>query len=270
MDEALGSSRLFHPRGEEVAARAAGAAGTTYILSTLSGCRMEDVRAASTGPAWYQLYLVGGHEAALAGIERARAAGFSALVVTIDTPVAGNRERDLRNGTREIVGGSSLAKVPFLSQFLIRPRWVAGLIGDGGMMKFPNVVIPGEGPMAYAEVGAALAQAMVAWRDFAWIREAWKGPIVVKGWADDQGLRLEVRDEGAGLKEGELERLFEPFYRGEVFRTHVAGTGMGLAITRGLVAADGGRVWAENLVPRGACFSIAVPGATRGIDGAES
>lgn len=192
----LGSSRLFYPRGEEVAARVAGGAGTVYILSTLSGCRMEDVRTATTGPAWYQLYLVGGHEAALAGIERARAAGFSALVVTIDTPVAGNRERDLRNGTREIAGGSALAKVPFLSQFFIRPQWVAGVIGDGGMMKFPNVVIPGAGPMPYAEVGAALAQAMVAWRDFAWIREAWKGPIVVKGvlTADDARRSL---DEGA-------------------------------------------------------------------------
>jgi L-lactate dehydrogenase (cytochrome) len=192
----LGSSRLFYPRGEEVAARVAGGAGTVYILSTLSGCRMEDVRTATTGPAWYQLYLVGGHEAALAGIERARAAGFSALVVTIDTPVAGNRERDLRNGTREIAGGSAWAKVPFLSQFFIRPRWVAGVIGDGGMMKFPNVVIPGAGPMPYAEVGAALAQAMVAWRDFAWIREAWKGPIVVKGvlTADDARRSL---DEGA-------------------------------------------------------------------------
>jgi L-lactate dehydrogenase (cytochrome) len=192
----LGSSRLFYPRGEEVAARVAGGAGTAYILSTLSGCPMEDVRTATTGPAWYQLYLVGGHDAALAGIERARTAGFGALVVTIDTPVAGNRERDLRNGTREIVGGSALAKVPYLSQFVVRPRWVAGVMADGGMMKFPNVVIPGEGPMAYAEVGAALAQAMVSWRDFAWIRDAWRGPIVVKGVLTSDDARRAI-DEGA-------------------------------------------------------------------------
>lgn len=192
----LGSSRLFHPRGEERAARVAGGAGTAYILSTLSGCRMEDVRAATKGPAWYQLYLVGGHDAALAGIARARAAGFTALVVTIDTPVAGNRERDLRNGTREIVGGSAMAKVPFLSQFVVRPRWVAGVIADGGMMKFPNVVIPGEGPMAYAEVGAALAEAMISWRDFAWIRDAWQGPIVVKGILTGDDARRAL-DEGA-------------------------------------------------------------------------
>src|SRR6266496_5547943 len=113
----VGSSRMFYPRGEEAAARAAGAAGTTYVLSTLSGCRLEDVKAATNGPAWYQLYLVGGQDVARAGIERARAAGYSALVVTIDTPVAGMRERDLRNGTREIVSRRVVRMVPFLSQF---------------------------------------------------------------------------------------------------------------------------------------------------------
>src|SRR5262245_41665910 len=79
----VGSSRLFYPRGEEVAARAAGAAGTGYILSTFSGCRLEDVKAATTGVAWYQLYIAGGRAVATAGIERARTAGFKALVVTI-------------------------------------------------------------------------------------------------------------------------------------------------------------------------------------------
>src|SRR4029077_17400075 len=85
----VGSSRLFYPRGEEVAARAAGTAGIAYTLSTLSGCALKDVAAASKGPLWYQLYLIGGRDCVLSAIERARAAGFSALVVTIDTPVAG-------------------------------------------------------------------------------------------------------------------------------------------------------------------------------------
>ena len=94
---------MFYPRGEEVAARAAGDAGTVYILSTLSGCRLEDVKRATRGPAWYQLYLVGGRDVALA-LDRARqAAGYSALVVTIDTPVAGLRERDVRNGIKELL-----------------------------------------------------------------------------------------------------------------------------------------------------------------------
>ena len=71
----VGSCRLFWPRGEEQAARAAGQAGTIYTLSTLSGCRLEDVRAATSGPAWYQLYLLGGRDAALSAIARAKAAG---------------------------------------------------------------------------------------------------------------------------------------------------------------------------------------------------
>src|SRR5437899_1294051 len=81
----VGSSRLIHPRGEEAAARAASAAGIPYVLSTFSGCRLEDVAAASKAPLWYQVYLAGGGDCALPAIERAKAAGFSALVVTIDT-----------------------------------------------------------------------------------------------------------------------------------------------------------------------------------------
>src|SRR5262249_49699827 len=88
----VGYSRLMHPGGEPAAARAAGAAGTGYILSTISGHRVEDVRAASQGPVWYQLYIIGGREVSEAAIQRARTAGCSALVVTIDTPVAGLRE----------------------------------------------------------------------------------------------------------------------------------------------------------------------------------
>jgi len=101
-------------------------------------------------------------------------------------------------------------------------------------------------------------------------RYAPDGPISVRGWADDQGLRLDVRDEGPGLMPHELERLFEPFYRGELFRSQMPGTGMGLAITRGMVSADGGRVWAETLAPKGACFSIAVPARRRRIAETES
>src|SRR5262249_29303952 len=81
----VGYSRLMHPGGEVDAARAAGAAGTAYILSTVSGHRLEDVRAATSGPVWYQLYLVGGREVAEGAIARARVAGFSKLVVTVDT-----------------------------------------------------------------------------------------------------------------------------------------------------------------------------------------
>ena len=169
------------PRGEEAAARAAGEAGIICTLSTLSGCRLEDVAAASGGPVWYQLYLIGGRDCALGGIDRARKAGFSALVVTIDTPVAGFRERDLRNGAKELLSGKLGPMLPFVSQLLVRPRWLGALLADGGLMKFENVVIPGKGPMLYADVTAALEQSVVTWEDLKWIRQAWNGPIVIKG-----------------------------------------------------------------------------------------
>ena len=192
----VGSSRLFYPRGEEVAALAADRAGIIYALSTLSGCALEDVAAASKGPRWYQLYLIGGRDCTLSTIERARAAGFSALVVTIDTPVAGLRERDLRNGVKELLSRKFGLMLPFVSQLLLKPRWLAGFLADGGLMKFPNVVIPGKGPMLYVDVATALEQAMVSWHDLGWIREAWKGPIVIKGVHTGEDARRAV-DVGA-------------------------------------------------------------------------
>jgi isopentenyl diphosphate isomerase/L-lactate dehydrogenase-like FMN-dependent dehydrogenase len=177
----VGSSRLMYPRGEEAAAGAAGAAGIAYSLSTLSGCPLEDVAAESKGTLWYQLYLVGGRDCALSAIERAKAAGFSVLVVTIDTAVSGMRERDLRNGAKELLSGNLGSMLPFVSQLLIKPRWLAGFLADGGLMKFPNVVIPEKGPMLYADVTAALEHSVVTWDDIEWIRRAWGGPIVIKG-----------------------------------------------------------------------------------------
>jgi isopentenyl diphosphate isomerase/L-lactate dehydrogenase-like FMN-dependent dehydrogenase len=177
----IGSSRMFYPRGEEQAAAAAGDAGTGYILSTLSGCRLEDVRAATKHAAWYQMYLVGGRDVAERAIARARDAGFTALVLTVDTPVSGMRERDVRNGTTALLSGNPVAMMPHLGQLLARPRWLLGFLRDGGLMQFPNVVLPGGRPMKYAAVGPALAQSVVTWRDLDWIRQLWHGPIAVKG-----------------------------------------------------------------------------------------
>lgn len=176
----IGSSRMFWPRAEACASAAAGEAGTVYILSTLSGTPLEEVKAATPGPCWFQLYLCGGRDVALKGIARAKAAGYSAIVVTIDTPVAGMRERDVRNGTRQLLSGKPFTMAPFLPQILARPRWLLDFFADGGLMSFPNVMLP-DGPMKYAEVGAALEAAAVCWADLEWIREAWDGPIVVKG-----------------------------------------------------------------------------------------
>jgi L-lactate dehydrogenase (cytochrome) len=191
----IGSSRLLWPRGEAVAAACAGAAGTIYALSTLSGTSLEEVRAATAGACWYQLYLCGGRDVASAAIARARAAGYSALIVTIDTAVAGHRERDPRNRTKELLSRRPLQMLPALPQLLARPRWLMALLRDGGLMRFPNVVLP-DGPMGYADVGAALEQSVVCWEDLRWIREAWPGPIVIKGVHTDDDARRAV-DAGA-------------------------------------------------------------------------
>jgi len=179
-----------------VAARAAGRAGIGYILSTISGHKLEDVKAGSSGPVFYQLYLMGGRGAAEAAIERARVAGFSALVVTIDTPVSGIRERDFRNGMKELISGGPLEKIPFLPQILSRPGWLISFLLDGGVPALPNVVVPGKGPMPLIDVASALAESAVTWADLRWIRELWRGPIVVKGVLTGDDARRSI-DEGA-------------------------------------------------------------------------
>jgi L-lactate dehydrogenase (cytochrome) len=177
----LGFCRMFYPRGESVAAREAHAAGTAYILSTFSGQRLEDVRADTIGPLWYQLYVPGGRAVAEATMARARAAGYTVLVVTIDTPVSGMRERDIRRGAGPLLKGGAGPMLPHIWQFATHPRWVMGYLGDGAPRVFPNVELPGVGPMPCGDTGVLLAETNVTWKDLSWIRDAWRGPIVVKG-----------------------------------------------------------------------------------------
>ncbi|HEX6503303.1 MAG TPA: alpha-hydroxy acid oxidase [Terriglobales bacterium] len=192
----VGYSRLMHPEGECAAARAAGEAGTGYILSTISGHKMEDVKASSSGPVWYQLYLMGGRECAEAAVTRARAAGFSALVLTIDTAVAGIRERDIRNGVNELLSGNPFSMIPYLAQVFSRPGWLASFLIDGGVPKLENVVVPGRGPIPMVDVGKALAESAVTWADMRWLRKLWPGPIIVKGVLTGDDARRAM-DEGA-------------------------------------------------------------------------
>jgi L-lactate dehydrogenase (cytochrome) len=194
----IGYSSVMHPRGEVAAARAAGDAGTGYILSTISGVALEDVKAASSGPVFYQLYLLGGRKAAELTLERARKAGFSGLFVTIDTAVAGMRERDFRNGMKELIAGSIFEKIRFSPQILARPSWLMSFLKEGGVPVLPNVVIPGTGPMPLTDVGTALAQSTITWEDFRWIRDTWHGPLIVKGvlTADDARRAIDVGASG--------------------------------------------------------------------------
>jgi len=196
----VGFSRLIYPQGEICAARAAGKAGVGFVLTTISGCPLENVAAAcSSGPRWYQLYLVGGREAAEAAIERTRAAGFTALAITIDTGTFGFRERDIRNGAGTLTGDNLLAKIRFLPQLLAHPGWLAGFLLDGGMPGLPNVIVPGRGPLPLSETQASLARSVVTWDDLRWIRKVWPGPIVVKGVLTAEDARRALDEGAAGI-----------------------------------------------------------------------
>jgi isopentenyl diphosphate isomerase/L-lactate dehydrogenase-like FMN-dependent dehydrogenase len=127
---------------------------------------------------------------------RARAAGYSTLVVTIDTPVAGMRERDFRHGVRSLLAGRLWESIPYIGQFLTHPGWVIDYLADGAVRVFPNVELPGTGPMPCGDVGVLLEQTLVTWRDLRWMRDAWQGPLVVKGVHTGEDARRAV-DAGA-------------------------------------------------------------------------
>jgi L-lactate dehydrogenase (cytochrome) len=226
----IGYSRLMHPRGELAASRAAGRNGTAYILSTMSGHTIEDVKAQSSGPTFYQLYLAGGRGAAEAAIHRAKAAGYKALFVTIDTPVAGNRERDVRNGMKALMGANPFAKLPYIPNILMHPRWLAAYMADGMSRPFPNIVVPGKGPLEAVDVAAALESAQVSWTDLKWIRQVWDGPIVMKGVTTVDDAKRSV-DHGA---------------QGIVVSTHAGrqldGVPASLRVLPGVVDAVGGQI----------------------------
>ncbi len=176
----IGYSRLMYPGAEIAAARAARARGITYALPTIAGHSIEEVRASAQGPLWYQLYTIGGRAAVEPALERARKAGYEVLLVTIDTAVAGMRERDLRNGNKQLLGKSLWAKLPYLPSVLAHPGWLWSFWRDGGVPSLPNIVLEGK-PLEAMDVTAALADAATTWDDLRWIRAAWPGPIVMKG-----------------------------------------------------------------------------------------
>ena len=102
-------------------------------------------------------------------------------MITVDTAVAGMRERDPRNGMKELRSGSIFSKIPYLPQILSRSGWSASFVLDGGVPKLENIVVPGQGPMPLIDVTASLGKSAVTWTDLRWIRESWKGPIIIKG-----------------------------------------------------------------------------------------
>lgn len=192
----VGYCRVMHPDGEIAAARAAGKAGTAAILSTVSGHSLEDVKAATTGPVWYQLYLTGGRGAAENAMHRAQAVGYNVLVITIDTMVIGLRERESRDGMEQMLRGTLRSRIPFIPQVFARPRWLVRFLLDGGLPDMPNIVTPDRGVLRVRDAHTAIKRTAFFWDDMSWIRALWKGPIVIKGVLTAEDARKAI-DSGA-------------------------------------------------------------------------
>lgn len=171
------ASRLFHPRGGEIAvARAAHAAGVAYACSTLASTTIEAIAAAApSGPKWFQVYVWKDRALVSETLARARAAGFSAVILTVDVPVAGNRERDYANRftippkLNWRTATQALARPGYLWDLMTTPRIGAANFEhvkiDGGVMQFIN----------------AQFDRSVSWEDARWLREQWGGKFAVKG-----------------------------------------------------------------------------------------
>ncbi|MEZ4362741.1 MAG: alpha-hydroxy acid oxidase [Kofleriaceae bacterium] len=167
--------RLAHPEGELATARAAAAAGTIYTLSTLSTTRVEDVMAATTGPVWFQLYVYKDRAATQELIARVEAAGVRALVLTVDAPFLGRRERDVRNRFALPAG--------------LR---VENVHGRRGAVDAP------QGDSGLAAYFASLLDPSLCWDDLAWLRSVTKLPLILKGVVrpDDAARAVEAGVEG--------------------------------------------------------------------------
>jgi 4-hydroxymandelate oxidase len=151
--------RLAHPDGELATARAAGAAGTIMILSTLSNTRIEDVVAAASGPVWFQLYVYRDRRVTQGLVERVEAAGCQGLVLTVDAPLLGRRERDVRN------------------RFHLPDGLVLENMLPVGLEDLP----PGAQDSGLAAYFAALLDPALTWADVAWLRSITRLPLVIKG-----------------------------------------------------------------------------------------
>ena len=179
----VGFTRAMSPGGDVAGARAARAAGTLFTMSTMSGHTQEDVAAAADGPAWFQLYGLGGRVGSEQLVRRARKVGFTALVVTVDTPIPGNRERDLRHGVSLPLQLTRQTAVRFAPQAAVRPRWLVEFARDGFTMDLALAEGLGapEAPMSSDEALIHWVLSPVSWDDFGWLADAFDGPVIAKG-----------------------------------------------------------------------------------------
>ena len=185
-----GLAGFFHADGEILGARAAAAFGIPFCLSTMSICSIEDVRAATSQPFWFQQYLMRDRGFNQELIDRAGAAQCSALMLTLDLQVLGARRRDPRNGL------SIPPKLTLRNAFDLatKPAWTRGVL-FGKRRTFGNLAgrIGGtSGIRTLAEWTATQFDATANWRDVEWVRSRWPGKLILKGILDPQDARFGV------------------------------------------------------------------------------
>ena len=190
-----GLTGILHPDGEILAARAAQAFGVPFTLSTMSICSIEAVAATVEKPFWFQLYVMRDRGFAASLIERAKAAGCSALMLTADLQIQGQRHRDIKNGLTvppKLTLGNAL-------DVLARPRWALGMLRTPHR-NFGNLAghIPGggKGLATLSQWIASQFDPTLSWRDVEWVRSLWPGRLIVKGILDPDDARCAV-DAGA-------------------------------------------------------------------------
>jgi L-lactate dehydrogenase (cytochrome) len=170
----IGAPRMFHHEGELAVARAARRAGIPYGISTLGTTSVEDVAAETTAPLWFQLYVWGDRGEIKEAVARAKAAGFSALLLSIDTTVRSKREREKRAGLEL---PSPQLTVPTFVEGALHPGWAWHFL-TSETISFPNIGPPDH---RSREKIADMFDGSVRWADLDWIRELWDGPILAKG-----------------------------------------------------------------------------------------
>jgi L-lactate dehydrogenase (cytochrome)/(S)-mandelate dehydrogenase len=174
-----GLSGLFWPDGERCAARAAAAAGTAFCLSHGSVCTLEDLAATGAGPRWMQVFVYKDRGFTRELTERAKAAGYDGLVLTVDNQLVGNRERDVRNGFTipPRLGVSGLARMAVKAPWLLRMR------KEFSRITFGNYVRPGGKTDVASLAGqmASLLDPSMSWSDVDEVRRMWSGPLILKG-----------------------------------------------------------------------------------------
>jgi L-lactate dehydrogenase (cytochrome) len=194
-----GAIRLIHPQADIGVARAAASAGTIHVVSSASGHSLEEVAESSPDRHWFQLYRYMGRPGMENLVHRAKAAGYQAIVVTIDTQVGAKRERDWRNGFSYSMRVNTANAVRLGAQLAPRPFWLARYVRDGMPFQLANTAgMTREGvPMALPEMGRAESNSPT-WEDVAWVRRNFDGPVLVKGvlTAEDGRTALDLGCDG--------------------------------------------------------------------------